>query len=266
MRSSRAPVAPAGLVLALAACGSVSSNTTPDAAVDAPPADAWASSCAPPAAITTVETADASFGNSCVHGLWFLQALNGTTTPTAPGRPDNTTPVVPMSIAIDFDPLDPSSTFAVHVTGSGQENTGTTFAFAQLTASLNAPSATQIGTVDATAFTGIQFYGIVNTGTTGARLTVGDLFTDPAGGRCTTTPGQTTSCFDNPGAQLAVSTTWMKYQIPFTSLTQLGFGNPSPVGAAFPKNAITHLKWDIGIPSTGPTAAWELWIDDLSFY
>jgi len=51
-----------------------------------------------------------------------------------------------------------------------------------------------------------------------------------------------------------------------TSLTQLGFGNPSPVGQAFPKEAITLLKWDLGIPSTGPTAPWELWVDDLTFY
>jgi hypothetical protein len=263
VRSPRAFVAPAGAVLVLAACGSVT-NQAADAPVADP--DAWAASCAPPAAITTVEAADAGFSNTCVHGQWYLEALNGTTMPAAPGQPDNAVSVVPMSIPIGFDPFDPSSTFAVHVTGSGQQNTGTTFAFAQLTASLNAPSATQIGTVDATAFTGIQFYAIISTGATGARLTVGDIYTDPIGGRCTTTPGQPTSCFDNPGAQLTISTAWTKYQIPFASLTQLGFGNPSPTGAMFPKNAITHLKWDIGIPMTGPTAAWELWVDDLTFY
>jgi len=158
--------------------------------------------------------------------------------------------------------------YAVHVTGRGQENTATSSAFVQLNASLNSPSATQQGTVDARAYIGIQFYAIINTGTTGARLTVGDLYTDPIGGRCMTNPapGDKTGCFDHPGAQLTIGTTWMKYQIPFDSLTQLGFGNKSPVGAQFPKDAITLLKWDIGIPSTGPTAAWELWVDDLTFY
>ena len=73
-------------------------------------------------------------------------------------------------------------------------------------------------------------------------------------------------CYDNPGADLAITTEWTKYQVPFASLTQLGFGNPSPLGDTFPKSAIIHLKWDIGIPMTGPTAPWELWIDDLTFY
>ncbi|HEU4730473.1 MAG TPA: hypothetical protein VFT22_21390 [Kofleriaceae bacterium] len=266
MRSSRPLVAPAGLVLVLAACGDVANRAVDPSPADASSADAWAASCAPPAAITTVEAADAGFSNSCIHGQWVLQALNGTTMPAAPGRPDNTVPVIPMSIPIGFDPFDPSSTFAVHVTGAGQENTGTTFAYAQLTASLNAPSATQIGAVDATAFTGIQFYAIITTGETGARLTVGDLYTDPIGGKCTTTPGQPTSCFDNPGAPLTITTAWTKYQIPFDSLTQVGFGNPSPTGALFPKDAITHIKWDIGIPMTGQTLPWELWVDDLTFY
>jgi len=36
--------------------------------------------------------------------------------------------------------------------------------------------------------------------------------------------------------------------------------------AQFPKNAITLLKWDIGIPMTGPTDPWELTVDDLTFY
>jgi len=72
--------------------------------------------------------------------------------------------------------------------------------------------------------------------------------------------------FDHPGAQLTISTTWMKYQIPFDGLAQIGFGNKSPIGTAFPKNAITLLKWDIGIPMTGPTEEWDLMVDDLTFY
>jgi hypothetical protein len=261
VRSARPLVAPAGLVLVLAACGSVTSQ-----APDAPPADAWVANCAPPALITTVEAADAGFGNACVHGQWYLEALNGTTTPTAPGHPNNLVPVVPSPITIGSDPLDPSSTFAVHVSGMGQQNVGTTFSYAQLTASLNTPSATQIGSVDVSAYTGIQFYAIIKTGTTGARLTVANLYTDPVGGMCTTTPGQPTSCFDHPGAQLTITTTWTRYQIPFDGLAQIGFGNKSPVGAQFPKNAITLLKWDIGIPMTGATEQWDLMVDDLTFY
>lgn len=258
------------LVVALAACGRISFDALPpDAPPGAPsyaPPDAVAVSCVPTPLITTIETADASFGNACLHGQWFLQAANGTTVPPAPGRSSNTAVVLPVPITIGTDPLDPSSTFAVHVTGSGQENVGTTHSFAQLTVSLDAASGPRIGSVDVTPYTGVQFYAIVNTGRSGARLTVGDLYTDPVGGLCTTTPGQPTSCYDHPGAQLTITTTWTKYQVPFASLTQLGFGNPSPVGQVFPKDAITLLKWDIGIPMTGPTAPWELWVDDLTFY
>ena len=71
---------------------------------------------------------------------------------------------------------------------------------------------------------------------------------------------------DHPGFELTITTTWTKYQIPFANLVQLGFGNTSPTGAAFPKDAITLFKWDIGIPTTGPTELWELWVDDLRFY
>jgi hypothetical protein len=252
---------------ALAACGNVQSQAPSDAPVisDAA-ADAWASNCVPMALVTKVETADAGFANACIHGEWFLQAFNGITSPVTDGKPEDITPVVPTPITIGSSPLDPTSTFAVHVTGSGQQNVGTSPSFAQLTVSLNTPSASLLGSVDVTAYTGVQFYAIVNTGATGARLTVRDLYTDPIGGRCNPASGQPTSCFDDPGAQLTITTTWTKYQIPFASLVQIGFGNPSPVGADFPKNAITHIKWDIGIPMSGPTAAWELWVDDLTFY
>lgn len=260
---------PIGVVLVLAACGKVTSQTPADAApADTPAGDAWAASCAPTALITRVEAADAGYSNQCIHGQWFLQSFNGTTTPATSG-PGDSVPVVPAVITIGSNPLDTSSTYAVHVTGQGQANTATSSAFVQLNASLNAPSSTQQGTVDATAYTGIQFYAIINTANTGARLTVANLYTDPIGGMCKTNPapGDKTACFDHPGAQLTVSgKTWTKYQIPFDSLTQLGFGNKSPLGAQFPKNAITLLKWDIGIPQTGPTEPWELWIDDLSFY
>ena len=60
--------------------------------------------------------------------------------------------------------------------------------------------------------------------------------------------------------------TWTLYRVEFASLRPLGFGLPSPTGGDFPRGAITHLKWDIGIPMSGPTAAWDLWVDDVSFY
>jgi hypothetical protein len=164
-----------------------------------------------------------------------------------------------------MDPLDHTSAFAIHVSGGGQQNMGATSAFAQLTASLNTLSATEVGSVDASGFTGVQFYGKITTGASGVRLTVANRYTNPAGGLCGG-PGAMQGCFDSPGKQLDPSGMWMKYQVPFVDLVQLGFGKVSPIGADFPKREIFNLKWDIGIPANDATPAWDLWIDDLTFY
>jgi hypothetical protein len=248
------------LLAALAACGNVKSPAAGDAGI----ADAWQSSCVPTQLITTIESNHPAFGNQCLHGSWSLEAFNGATMPVVVGQPNNTAPVIPAAITIGTDPLDPASTYAVHVTGSGQENTATGSAFAQLTVSLNTLTATEIGTVDASAYTGIQFYAIIDTATTGARLTVANEYTHPSGGICTADGAS--RCFDSPGLELDPSKVWTKYQVPFASLVQLGFGNKSPLGADFPKNKIINLKWDLGIPQTGPTRAWEFWVDDVTFY
>lgn len=244
-------------------------------AVDAPPAvdarvpvvDAGLRSCAAPASITRVESAETGYGGSCIHGSWTLEALNGTTSPVAVGLPGNTAAVVPTALTMGQNTVDSTSTFAVHVTGSGQQNTATGSSFAQLNAALNTISPTEFGVVDASAFTGIEFDAVVMTGPAGVRLTVADLYTDPIGGQCSSTPTTDKSgCFDHPGAHLDISAAWKHYQVAFVDLTQLGFGLPSPVGASFPKNAIVRIKWDLGIPPSDPTPAWELWVDNLAFY
>jgi len=258
------------LTASLAACGSVSQSAGSDAAIDAPSFHDAAKlrSCAPSPLITDVELGDPGFSGACIHGVWTLESFNGVTTPVTVGQPDNTTDVIPVAIAAGFDTKHLASRFAVHVSGHEQQNTPTASSFAQLTASLNALSKTDIGTVDASAYTGIQFFGMVTTGHTGMRLTVGDLYTDPVGGQCIIGGLNKSGCFDNPGAQLAISgMTWTLYQVPFASLTQIGFGLPSPTGVNFPKQAITHIKWDVGIPTDNTaTEAWDLWVDDVTFY
>jgi hypothetical protein len=264
----------AGVVASgLGACGSVTpSNGRPDsalpfdAAIDAvPPPDGG---CAPVALITDVQSADPGYGNACIRGAWTLQAFNGTTVPDAAGQPDQTTLVSPVAFAAGTNPLDTSSTFAIHVSGMGQQNVGSDFSYAELFAALNQPSDDKVGTVDASMYTGIQFYGKISANrTTGVRLTVANLFTDPAGGMCTPGGSNKTDCYDNPGIGLTLSaTSWMMYRVPFADLMQQDYGFPSPVGPAFPRSAITHIRWDIGIAELGPTEPWELWIDDLMFY
>jgi hypothetical protein len=256
------------VVLLLAACGSV--RALPDDAAMSDtggPPDAWQPNCIVTAPlITTIESDNPVYSNKCLNGTWRIEVLNGASVPQAAEEPGHAAIVRPTGIALDFNTLDTQSTFAIHVSGSGQMNSGDTFTYAQLWAPLNNPGTGMVGTVDATAYTGVQFYAIINTAPTGARFRVANLYTDPAGGMCSLDSKDPSACYDHPGAQLAPSTVWTKYQVPFKSLTQVGFGHPSPVGDAFPRSAITVVRWDINIPPTGPTGAWELWVDDVTFY
>ena len=170
-----------------------------------------------------------------------------------------------MAITLGSNPLDPTSTFAVRVSGSGQANTGTEFSYAQLTGWLNAISDTQIGTVDASQYTGIQFYAIINTGATGARLMVGTLYTDLSGGMCTITPGGE-GLLRPPGRAARDHDRVDEVPGPVRQPDADRVRKPEPAGRRFPKREILHLKRDLGIPMNGPIAPWELWIDDLTFY
>jgi len=218
--------------------------------------------------ITAVESGDPTFESGCMRGRWALLSPNGMTVPATAGQPGNLAVVHPTVIGVGSNPLAPTSTFAVHVTGSGQENTAMLNSFAHVTATLNMAPSGDAASIDASAYTGVQFDAIVNTGPLGARLNVGNLYTEPAGKMCSmeSNAPPMTGCYDRPGATLAVNTSWTKYQVPFAGLLRSGFGNPSPVGSAFPKQAIVVLEWAIRIPDTGPTPPWELWIDDLEFY
>jgi hypothetical protein len=261
-------------LVSLVACGSVAERPPPDAASDAPvdgAPDAWPMSCASPAEITPVEAAETGYGNACIHGNWQLQSPNGVTVPSTASSADHTIPVVPTPIGATQHPnlLDPSSKYAISVSGVGQKNEigGIGFSYAQLSATLNTLSATQVGSVDASAFTGLEFDAIINA-PSGARVSLANKYTDPSGHLCDPHPAQPMkSCFDNPSLVLAPSTAWTHYQIPFKALTQLGFGFPSPTGDQFPASEIINVRWDIDIPSDNTeTPAWELWIDNLRFY
>jgi len=259
------------LLVSLVACGSVAALPQPDAVVevDAAP-DAWPMSCAT-TDITPIEAAETGFGNACVHGSWQLQSPNGVTVPSTTDSNDHVTQVVPSPIGATQHPnlLDPSSKYAINVSGVGQKNDpgGIGFSYAQLTATMNTLSATQIGSIDASAFTGVQFDAII-IAPSGARVSIANKYTDPSGQLCDPQPERPLkSCFDNPNLVLAPSTEWTRYQIPFKDLTQVGFGLPSPVGDQFPREEIISLRWDIDVPGDNTeTPAWELWIDNLKLY
>jgi hypothetical protein len=252
---------------ALAACGSVKADLPADASPDVGAGSGSGSSaCASQPVITDIEEAVAGYGNACARGGWTLESFNGTTSP-AVAKPDNSTLVAPIALAADSNPLDPTSRFAIHVSGSGQHNVPPDFSFAQLAASLNQTNDDDGAPIDASAYTGVQFLAKVTAGASGIRLTVSNIYTDPVGGKCTPNGTAMNDCYDDAGMDLAMTgAIWTKFNVPFAQLTQYGYGNPSPLGASFPRDAITRIQWEIGIPDTGNTEAWELWIDDLRFY
>lgn len=258
--------------MALTACGHVEGGTpdaqpTPDAAADAAiDAAPWQAHCKlTQPLVTSVQSTSPEYGDACLEGRWVLESLNGTTTPVTVGNSGNTAIVAPTPIPAGANGSDATSTFAVHVSGSGQQNTTTEFSYAQLSAVLHKRSSSQVGTVDASAFTGVQFDAIMDTGL-GARLVVSNAYTDPVGGMCSTTSGGATSCYDHPATAIEPSKAWVRYQVPFSDLVQQGYGNPSPLGASFPADQIVAIRWHIDIPETGETPAWELWVDNVAFY
>jgi hypothetical protein len=222
--------------------------------------------CVPTAPlISDMESGLYYFGNGCPQGSWNLASKGGgmITAGTAAGAASGNITPVAVSPA---NPMNPTSTMAIHVAGVGQANSGamTYDAYVSISASLD-QTASQMGVVNAAAYSGVQFWGKINaaapgTGTSQAggsvRLQVAMNTTDGAFMKCT-------KCDDDPGAPLMPSTSWMLYKIPFSSLMQEGFGDP----VGFQSSAITKILWKVEIPAmTTPTPMWDIWIDDLSFY
>jgi hypothetical protein len=201
----------------------------------------------------------------CPQGSWYISTAGGgmVTAGTAAGATSGAlTPVASTDR--------PPSTMAIHVAGGGQANTTATSydAYVSISASLNR-TATNKGAVNASAFTGIQFYGKITaaaptpapSGSAQApgsiRLQLAIPATDSEN-----VPKMCTKCDDDPGAPLTPSASWMLYKVPFSSLAQESFGDP----ASFSSAAVTKVLWKVMIPNTGMTPNWDLWIDDLAFY
>jgi endoglucanase len=107
---------------------------------------------------------------------------------------------------------------------------------------------------DASAFTGISFWARVEGDSARqVRLKVPDVSTDPAGGVCS-------ACFNDFGVDLTLTTTWTKYTIPFSAMTQQdGWGAPHP--PAIDPSKLYGLQWQVVTPG----AAFDVWVDEIQF-
>jgi endoglucanase len=110
------------------------------------------------------------------------------------------------------------------------------------------------GVYDASAYGGISFWAKVGEGsTTKVRLKVPDVDTDSDGKVCT-------ECFNDFGSDLELTTTWTKYTIPWSSLSQLqGWGAPRPGSLNAAK--VFGVQWQVNAPG----ASYDIWVDDVVF-
>ncbi len=111
---------------------------------------------------------------------------------------------------------------------------------------------------DASTYTGISFWAKIDNGSSsGLRVTFPDKDTQPDGGLCQTNVTGPTQCYDHYGKRITLTTTWTKYLVAFSSLSQDGWGRP---GAGFDPTTIYQVLFQIPVD-----AKFGIWIDDVAF-
>jgi endoglucanase len=106
------------------------------------------------------------------------------------------------------------------------------------------------GPYDASRYAGVTFWA---KGPAHVRFKIPDAFTAPGAGNCK-------DCYNDFGIELAFTSKWERYTIPFSWLAQQpGWGDPRPEIAA---NAIYGLQWQFGTRDR----AFDIWVDDIAFF
>jgi hypothetical protein len=145
-------------------------------------------------------------------------------------------------------PGDVTPKFAAHV--SGKLSTAAT-----VWAGFGMDFLTPKALYNASKYTGISFYAKKgsSTASSAVRVKVPDRNTDPTGGVCT-------SCSNDFGSDLTLTTTWTKFTLPFTSLTQqAGWGAPRP--AHLDPTGVVAVQFQV----TAAGANYDIWLDDVTF-
>ena len=189
---------------------------------------------------------DMNDGNAAIpevngrRGAWSDLLVNSS---GASIYPDPSTPFVVT------DTGDTCRKYAVFVKGqtSIDPGSGANFGF-----SLGAP-------YDASAYSGLSFWARIEAGTDPPlRVTFPDGDTDPRGAICSTSTADTTkTCWDHYGLRLTLTTTWTKYTIPFSALSQDSWGY---LAQKFDPSTLYSVVFAIG-----DTATFAIWIDSVAF-
>jgi len=147
------------------------------------------------------------------------------------------------------DTKDDCRKYAVHVYGqtSVVSGSGANFGF-----SLGSP-------YDASLYTGLSFWAKIDEGTNPpVRVEFPDGDTDPRGAVCSTNLSDTTNlCWSHFGYRWVLTTTWTKYTIPFSKLSQDPWGYQAP---KFDPSRLYSVTFTIGDNDT-----FGIWIDEVAF-
>jgi endoglucanase len=105
------------------------------------------------------------------------------------------------------------------------------------------------GPYDASQYAGVSFWA---KGPAHVRFEIPDAYTDPSGGICK-------DCYNDFGVELAFTSDWQRYTIPFEWLAQRpGWGEPRPTLA---RDQLMALEWQFGTPGR----EYDVWVDDITF-
>ncbi len=183
-------------------------------------------------------------------GSWFLYS-DGTGSQT-PVKIENTPLAAEAGGAC-------ASAYGFHSTGTGFSGwgagLGTDFAPKGSDASRTA--------YDASGYAGLALRAKAAAPVT-VRISVSDKNTAPEGGVCTDTTEKTdaTRCGDYFGKDIALTTEWQDFVIPFAAMAQRGWGLPIATGVEVTQvyTLRGQVKGDEAVP-----VSFDLWVDDVRF-
>lgn len=153
----------------------------------------------------------------------------------------------------------PGSELAAYTQGAGFKDWG-----AFMTVSMRTwPKYEETPVYDASRYAGVAFYAKAGSD---SDLTLRVRFigaqTDARGGQCTPGGSVETACYDHFYADVKLSHSWQRYELPFAEFRQAG------VGKSFPTIDLASMyALELFFPGrkTASGNAFELWLDELAF-
>jgi hypothetical protein len=147
-----------------------------------------------------------------------------------------------------------TSTHAMRVTGSGFTDWGSAFAFSLKYQGKELP-------YDASRFTGVTFWARVGeTSVDTIRFAIGDQWSRPDAGNCTTTPSNgPMACYDTFGSTVTLGKSWERHSVLFGQMEQRSFGLQRPA-----LDETTLMTVEFAIDPGAPV--FDIWVDDVAFF